>query len=916
MNRVMERQPYLCYWGKARPREGASPYYHLLAYHCLDVAAVGKVLLERHPPLRDQIELTFKRNAGFVLASLPFFLALHDIGKFADSFQNLRRDLLENLQGRKSGRPYTLRHDVLGRLLWDERLDQEINRLTGWPDGEWRRFWINAVTGHHGAPPNPDGLLSDHFTRPDVAAALSFVLDTAAVLLSDVQPPDPASFDEASIRASWLLSGFSVLCDWLGSDVRWFPYEDKPCSLENYWHCALEKAERAAQESGVLPTASSVFTTFSELFPKIAEPSPLQRYVERISLGDGPQMFILEDITGSGKTEAALVLAHRLMAQGLADGVYMGLPTMATANQMYERLGKCYRRLFADNANPSLMLAHSARDLHEGFRASVLLASQARDQAYQADEETASQHCTTWLADHRKASLFADIGVGTIDQALLSVLHVKHHTLRLLGLSRKVLIVDEVHACDTYMAELLTRLLEFHAALGGSAILLSATLPLAMRHKFVEAFAAGAREAAPKVSFGPPLRRKAPETVMLKQNKDDYPPYPLATHLAGGRPEETPVEARQFVSRRVEVRLLHEPEDAIKWVIDISNSGRCVCWLRNSVKDALDACAELKPKLGEQVSLFHARFALADRLTIEDANANRFNQKSRAEHRRGRVLIATQVVEQSLDWDFDEMITDLAPMDLIIQRAGRVKRHARDEHGDPLPQGEQDRRGDPVLYILSPEAVDDPPADWVVKSMRNTALVYPHHGELWLTARELVRRDGWKMPEDARDLIESVFGEEASYPEKLQKSADQVEGQDSAALSLARSNLVSLDYGYDWDRTWYDDVYTPTRLGEPTVTVYLAKHIGEVVPWAQAHDHAWARSAVNVARRLIAQEIDPDAVTAVKEQLPGKGRGAVMLILEHNADGLWHGPAVDAKGRTRHWGYDNTIGLAEETEDT
>lgn len=870
----MENRPYLCYWGKARPRDDASPHYHLLAYHCLDVAAVGKVLLERHSPLRAQIELAFKRNAGFVLASLPFFLALHDIGKFADSFQNLRRDLLENLQGRKSGRPYTLRHDVLGRLLWDERLDQEINRLTGWPEGEWRRLWINAVTGHHGAPPSPTGLLSDHFAPPDVEAALSFVLDVTAVLLSDVlQPLDSDSFDKASIRASWLLSGFSVLCDWLGSDVRWFPYEDKPYSLGDYWPCALEKAERAVQESGVLPAASSAFTAFTGLFPKIAEPSPLQRYVERTSLGDGPQIFILEDITGSGKTEAALVLAHRLMAQGLADGVYMGLPTMATANQMYKRLGKCYRRLFAQNANPSLMLAHSARDLHDGFRASVLLASQARDQAYQADEETASQHCTAWLADHRKASLFADIGVGTIDQALLSVLHVKHHTLRLLGLSRKVLIVDEVHACDTYMAELLTRLLEFHAALGGSAILLSATLPLAMRNKFVEAFATGAREATPKVSgFGPLLRRKDPETVMPKPNKDDYP---LATHLAGGRLEETPVEARQFVSRKVEVRLLHEPEDAIKRLTEISNSGRCVCWLRNSVKDALEVYGKLKPRLGERVSLFHARFALCDRLAIEGVNANRFDAKSRAEHRCGRVLIATQVVEQSLDWDFDEMITDLAPMDLLIQRAGRIKRHPRDEHGNPLPQGEQDRRGDPVLHILSPEAIDDPPADWVVKPMRNTALVYPHHGELWLTVRELVRRGAWKMPEDARDLIESVFGEEASYPEKLQKNADQVEGQDSAALSLARSNLVGLDCGYDWDRTWYDDVYTPTRLGEPTVTVYLAKHTREgIVPWAQVHDHAWARSAVNVASRLIAQEIDPHAVTAVKEQLPGKGRGA------------------------------------------
>lgn len=262
------------------------------------------------------------------------------------------------------------------------------------------------------------------------------------------------------------------------------------------------------------------------------------------------------------------------------------------------------------------------------------------------------------------------------------------------------------------------------------------------------------------------------------------------------------------------------------------------------------------------------------------------------------------------------MITDLAPMDLIIQRAGRVKRHVRDERGDPLPQGEQDRRGNPVLHVLSPKAIDDPPADWILRPMPNTALVYPHHGELWLTARELVRRGGWKMPEDARDLIESVFGEEAGYPEKLQKSANQVEGQDSAARSLAFSNVVNLDYGYDWDRTWYDDVYAPTRLGEPTVTVYLAIRTGEgIVPWAQAHDHAWARSAVNVARRLIAQEIDPDAVATLKAQLPGKGKSAVLLVLEQGLNGLWRGNVLDDKNRLHRWRYDNTNGLQEDKED-
>ena len=247
--------------------------------------------------------------------------------------------------------------------------------------------------------------------------------------------------------------------------------------------------------------------SIESLFPFIKQPTPLQHYALTEPLTDQPQLFILEDVTGAGKTEAALVLAHRLMMQGLAEGLYIALPTMATANAMYKRLGDVYRKFYQASNNPSLILAHGARELSKDFQDSVILATQQTpDSDYlhggkEEDQElSATAYCNAWLADSRKKALLADVGVGTLDQALLAVLPSRHQSLRLLGLARNVLLVDEVHAYDSYMQKLLDALLEAHARQGGSVILLSATLPQTMREKLVKAFHKGLEQDEPRLS--------------------------------------------------------------------------------------------------------------------------------------------------------------------------------------------------------------------------------------------------------------------------------------------------------------------------------------------------------------------------------------------------------------------------------
>ncbi len=821
-------------------------------YHNLDVAASGKLFLQQHARLR----ICLANNLGFqddqlFLHWIAFFLALHDLGKFSEGFQIQQPELFAELHGASTKRDRSIRHDRLGFLFWDAFL-REVVEQGNWlgydADRRTRRSfyrhvlgpWVSAVTGHHGKPPSgePNFSLSRYFSSADQEAALAFSRAARELLLpSDAVvtlPPDRNDLIRRSQHVSWWLAGLAVLADWVGSNQDFFPYTRPAITPNDYWLMAQDNAAKALQHTGVLPIPVAAPKPFRSLYPKIADTTPLQREVSQLTLGHGPQLFILEDVTGAGKTEAALMLAHRLVSADFAHGVYIGLPTMATANAMFTRMAEVYQALFADGARPSIILAHSARDLSQQFRQAILPDANTIEADYgQNEEETAGARCRAWLADHRKKTLLADVGVGTIDQALLAILYAKHQSLPLLGLVGKVLIVDEVHACDAYMHQLLQRLLEAHASIGGSAILLSATLPQTMRQELAQAFCVGAGLEPPELA---------------SQG------YPLLTHIGAPQPVETPVETRDIVRRTVSVEPLHAIDEVLKRIDLAAQAGKCVCWVRNTVADARDAFTLLRDCIpADKLHLFHARFAMADRLALEDQLLKYFDKDSNSERRQGRVVIATQVVEQSLDLDFDLMVTDLAPIDLIIQRAGRLCRHTRDTHGNRVDG--TDQRGTPQLLVYGPAPEEDAGRDWFARMFPKAASVYPDHGRLWLTARLLGEQGGFHMPNDARQLIESVYDEEADIdmPAALVQGHDQVVGEDGAKRGQANLNSINLRAGYvDQGATpCWEDTVTPTRLGEPSTTVRLARWEGQRLrPWADGQ-FAWQLSQVQVRQAFI-----------------------------------------------------------------
>ncbi|AMC33238.1 CRISPR-associated helicase/endonuclease Cas3 [Janthinobacterium sp. B9-8] len=897
---------YWRYWGKAKPH-GSGSAWHLLPYHALDVAALMDCLLAQRKTWLNNLASKLGWSVGQLHDALVFFAALHDLGKFARAFQCLfdhhSPDLVPIVQSKR----YDHRHDTLGLLLWLDVLRDRVPEsvLQDAASDSWDIFF-KIVCGHHGHPPVDDlpfGAADDYFCAEDMDAALAFILDVAGFLLASSLPAFNSTQEEILKEASWALAGLMVQADWLGSNQDFFPYHDRAGSLEEYWRMtALPAAAHALVASGTIEKQLQPYVqneAIQAVFPSLKQPqlTPLQQYAATVPLATGPQLFMLEDVTGAGKTEAALILAHRLMAAGLGDGLYFALPTMATANQMYKRVGEVYRSFYQKGERPSVVLAHASRHLIDAFRQSV----SPKDVAYSLDESTASMVCNAWLADSSKKALLADVGVGSIDQALLAILPVRHQSLRQLGLANKVLIGDEIHAYDDYVYTLLCRLLENQARQGASVILLSATLPSTMREGLANAYRRGL---------------KLPAIELLS-----HLPYPLISHIHQTAHTQ-PCDTRQEVKRRVKVQFLNDEASVIALIAAKASSGECVCWIRNTVEDARRAFSALETIVDKgHLHLFHSRFAMGHRLDIENSVLDIFGKKSTAEQRCGQVLIGTQVLQESLDIDVSNMISDLAPTDLLIQRAGRLQRHVRKVNGDLNPQGSEGREP-PVLYIYGPEPSQKPEANWYAAVFPKGQFVYPNTGQLWLTQQALLQAGCIVSPGEmaepgaVRQLVEAVYSEEAQIPEALEKATLECMGVAKSEISMAKFNALDLPKGYcrQSSERWAEERNVPTRLGDETQTVYLLCVAVEGLQplYSSETDFPWEMSALRVDSKKLSHlspqwkqrfAADLDALSA---HAPDKYAVLLPLIAEQ---GELIGEVQDKGGKVISVRYSQHLGL-------
>jgi len=703
------------------------------------------------------------------------------------------------------------------------------------------------------------------------------------------------------------VAGLISLADWVGSNQVWFPFHAPPLGmnpnlvLAEYWQKAKCQAHDAIVAAGLKQSQSAGKRSFQTLTDK-GPPTPMQQWAERVELPPGPLLVIIEDATGSGKTEAAQMLVHRLMVAGRANGAYWGMPTQATANAMYSRQAKAITRLFPKDTTPSLVLAHGQSTLHLKLQSAALrkqpseLASSVGD-----DTLTATASCSAFLGDDRRAALLADVGAGTVDQALLAILPSKFNTVRLMALADKILVLDEVHAYDEYMGIEAGALLRFQAALGGSAVVLSATLPESHRRRLLDAWSAGVEE----------HRRPAPglwgETAALPALSHDYP---LATVASSAGWAETPVKAAPESRWCVPVRLIGSPGDAVAAIVSAQGQGAAVAWIRNTVDDCL-AAGDLLRRAGVKPLIFHARFAQGDRQDREREVLGIFGIEKNARDRHGRVVVATQVIEQSLDLDFDLLVTDIAPMDLIIQRAGRLWRHPRRNPKRPPALVCE-------LLVLTPRPVDEPASDWLAGDFRGTAYVYRNPGVLWSTARLLAQERGILCPDEIRGLVEKAYVPD-DVPPGLEAGSDKATAAGYADASRARYATLNLDDGYHGGaRTWESDTRVLTRLTDAYTTLRLAR-VEEGLrlrPWVEGPDErtSWALSEVKVRswRAPIGSVPEIRFASAVRVVLGTWGeyeQEIPLLPLVPGPGGSWTGTLRRPDGKRAFFGYSTEGGL-------
>jgi CRISPR-associated endonuclease/helicase Cas3 len=507
---------------------------------------------------------------------------------------------------------------------------------------------------------------------------------------------------------------------------------------------------------------------------------------------DRPALVIIEAPTGVGKTEAALYLADYWARTLLQRGAYVAMPTMATSNQMFGRVWEVLSRRYPEMTIEPLLVHSQARWSKAEPPPNVHI---SRQEPHDREQEVDSM---AWFLP-RKRSLLAPFGVGTVDQTFLSVLQTRHFFVRLFGLSHKTLIFDEVHAYDTYMSALFQRLLGWLRAVGATVVILSATLPESTRRQLLRAYAGVEDEDVPEST------------------------YPAITWAMEGDVGVLPVESPE--SRTVTLGWIdRDPETVVEVLDEALREGGCAAVICNTVGRAQNVYRALRDAAlvpDEELTLFHARFPSAWRDEIEKDVLSHFGKDG---HRPERaVVVATQVIEQSLDLDFDVMISDLAPVDLLVQRAGRMHRHDRESRPEPVSAAR--------LFVGGP-VVEDGRFDFGADGY-----IYDRY-VLLRSYLALQDRDSLLLPEDTEDLIESVYAEDqegdgdrppavaaALEEARREMEQDREEEIDEALKRLVRRphnkrllrerNLMLAEESPEMHRTFR----ALTRLGPPSVPV-------------------------------------------------------------------------------------------------
>jgi len=791
--------------------------WHPLVAHSADVAAVLEMLL-RHTRLGPRMARLMgqKELREVKLQRFCVLAALHDAGKANPWFQNRAFDPEDrSFDPKRTGDHVTPMVNMLhSEEKWNELSSaMNLDALYPWFGSQWDTMdWLRVTWSHHGRPVEPENGPKSIWPG-ETLQRLSAVASWAREWYPDAFGKEAPAF--RSVQVQHLFNGALTLADWIGSDTEnLFEMDrdrDDPASAMNGdWEEAQDTREYAKdvlQDLGLIPNRDVESALINILDGD--SPYEIQEKIQTLSASRKGSLTVLESATGSGKTEGALGRYARLLENGLVDSMYFAVPTRAAAKQLYKRIKKARNRIFGTKEPPVHLAVpgYLNPDDEEGTR-------------FSQRSEDVGPH--GWAAESSKRYTASPIAVGTIDQVLLAALRNPHAHLRLAGLARSFLVVDEVHASSVYMNELLQNVLSVHQKMGGHALLMSATLGSEARADFtgedVPNFEEAKKQAYPRLSH---VNGSTPE----EPKRPDAP---------GGNDKDVSIELEGW---------MRQPEAIARRAEQAAAAGAHVLVIRNTVK----ACQRLFEKIDERYALrvdhndsevatpHHSRYCAADRKRLDDRIETVYGKHEIEENGEKQIVrptdghvitVATQTVEQSLDIDADLLITDLCPMDVLLQRIGRLHRHDREGR-------RPEAHTNPHCIVLTP-AVRDLTA--AIDSDSGKGYPGPGLGSVYgdlriieATWRALTKRDEkggcLSIPDDNRTLVE-----EATHPDVIraiasddawQKHAQAVREMAREETADARNNVIDFDDWFTSNNNQFSGERLKTRLGDEGIVVAL-----------------------------------------------------------------------------------------------
>lgn len=745
-------------WAKS----GSEDYYLRLPQHLIDSACVAETLWQTwvSQSLKNTLSSLWHLNEDQLGRLYCFLAGTHDVGKATVSFQRQiekqpgREYLLAEVKA--SGLPLTwpagegeekFPHGTASALILRQW-------LRSWGLDKMRAVRLSAVLdAHHGFTSNQD-LFRFHDRTiakyPAQWAELHRELIDSMAELTDIEDVlDQIDRKQGPYAdAIQLMTGLVIMADWIASNEALFRYDVSESQMERV--CEAMDVVKLPPPWKPKEPAHNPKELFQETFawPKEYELRPVQLgVVEAARAQSGACLMIIEAPTGEGKTEAGLAAAHIIGARSGAQGVFFAAPTMSTANGLFERTTDWARRSSQGGEVASMYLAHSKNQLSEQFQA-LRYASIGQDSL---NHGSAVAH--QWLSGRRRGIL-SDFVVGTVDQVLMMALQARFSMLRHVGLAGKVIIIDEVHAYDAYMSQYLYRALEWLSRYGASVILMSATLPPQQRRDLAAAYA------SPLIDD--------PDLECL-----DSHAYPLITTVSSEGVFTTAVEQRAS-DLTASVQVLGDDLDTLAAMLtsDLAEGGIALV-ICNTIARAQHTFDALSATFPDEIELHHAAFIASERSKKEDKLREKLGPRSHRDAGRPHrlVVVATQVAEQSLDIDADLLVTDIAPIDLVIQRVGRLHRHRRPDADRP-----QNLRAPKIFVRGVAFGGDLPEFEGGAKAI---------YGAKILLATMANLPKAFRRPDDIAPLVRSTYSDQPDIPSQWQAQWEEACTEERRARSSA-----------------------------------------------------------------------------------------------------------------------------------